>query len=174
MGNAASGTVGWTAGQFYKAGVRASFKENGLSGANAYLANDSSFQASYVDPKNSANNSPPLNKITVKWNPGASKTVKLKKIIMQRWIASWPNGVVGWAMFRRTGYPKMYPPKVNDSGGAIPLGGFIKRWPYTTVFTNASKKQVGVAVNKYLDGNNTIAQPLWWDVPEGPLNLVNH
>jgi hypothetical protein len=174
MGNSNFGTAGWTAGQFYKAGVRASFKENGVSGANAYLSNDTGHQIPYVDPQNHGNDSPPLNFVTVKWDPGASKVVKLKRIIMQKWISMFPDGDEAWEEFRRTGYPHMYPVKINDSGGKIPKGTFIKRFPYSSTFTNTSQQQVDDAVNKYLDGNDTGGQPLWWDLKQGPLGLVNH
>jgi hypothetical protein len=158
---------GWnmegTAKQFYKKGVRASFEANGLSesDANAYLQNDSYTQASYVDPKNSNNDSPPLNTVTVKWDPSASFQIKLEKIILQKWIALYPNGSEAWAEVRRTGYPKLYPVKINHSP-YIPDGKFVRRIPYPSSMKNSSKDQIDKAVNKYLNGNDTGYEPIWW------------
>jgi hypothetical protein len=155
--------MGGTAGQFYKEGVETSFEENGLSEAEAdtYLQDNTHIQAPYVDPKNADNDSPPLNTVTVKWDPGASFQTKLAKIITQKWIAMFPNGAEAWAEARRTGYPKLYPVKINDSQ-YIPDGKLVRRLPYPSTFTNTSKTQVDEAVNKYLDGKDTGYEPLWW------------
>ncbi len=159
---------GWnmrgTAQQFYEPGVQASFAENGLSGdqASKYLANNTGTQIPYKDPVNPDNDAPTLNHVTVKWNPGASFQKKLAKIIIQKWIAMYPEGDEAWAEFRRTGYPKQYPVKINNSEH-IPDGKFIRRFPYTTTFTNSSEAQVKEAVNKYLGGEDNAWTRLPWE-----------
>lgn len=168
-----------TAQGFYEDGMRTSFAANGLSASqtNDYLSNNSLTQSNYVDPLNSANNAPTLNNVTVKWtgppNGAGHKIEDLKKIIIQKWIANFPEGNEAWTEFRRTGYPKLYPVKLNNSGGVIPDGDFIKRLPYTSVFTNASQKQVSEAVSKYLNDQNNTNQALWWDIENGPKGWVN-
>ena len=33
---------------------------------------------------------------------------KLEKIMIQKWIALYPNGQEAWTEYRRTGYPKLH------------------------------------------------------------------
>ena len=153
-----------TAQQFYEAGVRASFTQNGVGGVDAYLANSTSTQTAFVDPKNPVNNSPAISTITIKWEENASFERKLERIMTQKWIAMYPEGREAWAEFRRTGYPKMYLNVVNNSNGVIPANDYIKRLTYPTSITNASKAAVDVAVSKYLGGKDNAFTPIWWDV----------
>ena len=37
----------------------------------------------------------------------------LERIITQKWIALFPNGIESWSEHRRTGYPKLLPVVVN-------------------------------------------------------------
>jgi hypothetical protein len=155
---------GGSAKEFYEDGVRASFKANGLGGVEEYLNNSTATPIAYVDPKNPANNAPPLTSITIKWEEGAPMEQKLERIITQKWIAMYPEGQEAWSEFRRTGYPKLYPVMVNHSRGAIPDGEFIKRITYPTAITNASQEAVETAVNLYLNGKDSPFVPIWWDV----------
>jgi hypothetical protein len=154
--------MGGTAKQFYEDGVRASFKANGASGAEAYLESTST-QVPYVDPKNPANNAPALTNITVQWNEAATVEQKLEKIITQKWVALYPEGTEAWAEFRRTGYPKLYPITVSNNPD-LPLGTFIRRLTYPPVVTNASKTEVDKAVAAFLGGKDSPASRIWWDV----------
>lgn len=47
----------------------------------------------------------------------------------QKWIAMYPDGPEGWAEFRRTGYPKLFPVVSNSSNGTIDAKQ-IRRIPY--------------------------------------------
>ena len=154
--------MGGTAADFYTAGVQASFRLNGVSGADAYLQGTTT-QIPYVDPKNPENNIQPLTSITVKWDEAAPMAEKLERIITQKWISVFPDGAEGWAEFRRTGYPRLYPVMVSTNRD-LPTGTFIKRLTYPTAATDASKAAVDEAVKKYLDGRDSAATPLWWDV----------
>jgi hypothetical protein len=156
--------MGGSAQSFYESGIKTSFTEASAGGVDAYLADATSTPAPYVDPKNAANNAPSLSNITIKWNDGDTFDKKLERIITQKWIAVYPEGCEAWAEFRRTGYPKLYPVMVNNSGGKIPNGDFIKRFPYSPIFTNASKAQVDAAVAKSFGGNDSPFKALWWDV----------
>ncbi|MDB5135642.1 MAG: SusD/RagB family nutrient-binding outer rane lipoprotein [Mucilaginibacter sp.] len=160
---------GWNMGgssaqAFYEDGVKASFNEYGAGGVDSYLADATSTPAAYVDPKNHDNDAPPLSNITVKWNDGDPLERKIERIITQKWIAVYPEGYEGWAEFRRTGYPKQYPIKKNDSQGKVANGDFVKRMPYSATFTNASKAQVDAAVAKEFGGDDSPGKRLWWDV----------
>ena len=61
----------------------------------------------------------PKTKITIAWNEGASTEEKLERIITQKWIANFPLGFEGWADYRRTGYPEVFPSVSNLSNGVI-------------------------------------------------------
>ena len=155
---------GGTAQEFYEQGIRASFAENKVAGIEEYLNNSTDTEKDYVDPVNPENNVPALSTITIKWDENATAEEKLERIITQKWIAMYPEGYEAWSEFRRTGYPKLWPPAENNSGGIIPEGGFIKRLPYPNAIKNASQNAVTEAVNSYLDGKDDIAQRIWWDV----------
>lgn len=160
---------GWNMGSgsaqsFYETGVKTSFTEVGAGGVDTYLADATSTPAAYVDPKNAANNAAPLSGITVKWNDGDVFEKKLERVITQKWIAMFPEGCEAWAEFRRTGYPNQYPVTVNNSGGKVANGDFIKRFTYSGIFTNAAKAQVDAAVAKNFGGDDSMGKRLWWDV----------
>lgn len=154
--------MGGTAKDFYEEGVKASFEENGVSGADAYLQGTTTM-AAYTDPKNPKNNSDALTDEVVKWDDNATFEEKLEKIITQKWIAMFPEGTEAWVEFRRTGYPKLYPIMVSNNPD-LPVGTFIKRLTYPPTVTNASQAAVDAAIAKDLNGHASAAEPLWWDV----------
>lgn len=154
--------MGGTAQKFYEDGIRASFKANGASGVDEYLAGTGT-QIAYVDPKNTANNLPAQTKVTVKWNEADNMETKLEKIITQKWIALYPEGTEAWSEFRRTGYPKLYPVAVTKNPD-LPAGTFIKRLTYPSAVTNSSGDAVRAAVAAHLGGKDSAATPIWWDV----------
>src|SRR5581483_291448 len=118
----------------YETGIARSFEEWGAGSAAAYITDASSSAAPYIDPKavtpgqnDISTGNPNLSTITIKWNDAAALETKLERIITQKWIALYPDGQEAWTEFRRTGYPKLFPVVVNNSGGTIT--GFIKRLP---------------------------------------------
>ena len=65
---------------------------------------------------------------------GASKEEQLRSIMIQKWIALYPNSVEAWAEQRRTGYPDyaskvLTYPAVSASSG-VSVGNIIQRIPY--------------------------------------------
>ena len=156
--------MGGTAKDFYEEGIRVSFNANKVAGAEDYLNDNVSTPAAYVDPNNSLNNAPPITTIKIKWDEAASNDEKLERIITQKWIAMYPDGQEAWSEFRRTGYPKLYPVAENNSNGDVPNGEFIKRIPYPSAITNASQSSVTEAVSAYLNGQDKMFTPIWWDV----------
>ena len=65
---------------------------------------------------------------------GASKEEQLRSIMIQKWIALYPNSVEAWAEQRRTGYPDYFSgvltyPAVSASSG-VSVGNIIQRIPY--------------------------------------------
>ncbi|SMO52310.1 Susd and RagB outer membrane lipoprotein [Chryseobacterium rhizoplanae] len=150
----------------YTTGVQQSFGEWGKS-ANvaAYLADNTSTEAPYVDPKNADNNvlvgNPQLSTITIAWNNGDTNERKLERIITQKWLSLYPNGPEAWAEQRRTGYPVLFKVRKNDSGGAISTEAMIRRIPFT-IDTKTSLYNYQQAA-QMLNGPDTGGTKLWWD-----------
>jgi hypothetical protein len=165
---------GWTGAgtalAAYESGVKASFDQYALGGADTYLADDTSTPAEYVDPKSPVagtndvlDGNSHLSTITIKWDDGAPAAEKLERIITQKWIAMYPEGQEAWSEFRRTGYPKLFTVVINNSGGKISTEEFIKRLNFAQSEKNTNPIGVAGAVD-LLDGPDTGGTPLWWDV----------
>ncbi|RHJ90840.1 SusD/RagB family nutrient-binding outer membrane lipoprotein [Parabacteroides bouchesdurhonensis] len=159
--------MGGSAKELYEQGIKVSFDEYGISAAdyNAYINDDKSVAADYVDPFNSENNIKGLDKCTVKWDEAASREDKLHKIINQKWLAMYPEGQEAWSEFRRTGYPKLFPVAENRSGtvnGGIEDGDFVKRLRFPRNDRNTNAAEVKKAVS-LLSGPDNEATRLWWD-----------
>jgi hypothetical protein len=149
----------------YERGIQASMQQWGVDGT-AYINDDTSTQAPYVDPKNAANNSPALSAITIKWDDGAAAEQKLERIITQKWLAMFPEGQEGWTEFRRTGYPKLLPVLNNTSNGAIDTQIQIRRLAYPSNEYNTNGAEVQKAV-QLLGGRDNGGTRVWWDVAKG-------
>lgn len=153
----------------YERGIEESFQQHGVAGSyEAYRMDAVSKPAPYADPKNAANNiaagSALLSTITVKWEDGASDARKLERIITQKWIAVFPDGQEAWAEFRRTGYPKLFPVMINNSGGKISTTDFIRRINFVNTEYETNPKGVQKAVT-LLGGPDHGGTRLWWDKP---------
>lgn len=153
--------MGGAAKDLYEAGIRASFEQNGVEGAAAYIADDVKVAKDYVDPISAVNNAPAVSKVTVAW--GATNEINLEKIITQKWIATYPDGQEAWSEYRRTGYPKLFRITNNKSGGIISTALGVRRLPFAQSEASNNPKGVesGVAV---LGGPDNGATRLWWDV----------
>ncbi len=151
-----------TAQSFYEQGITFSFQDKGVAMPANYLTNTTGTENNYVDPVDATNNIAALNNITVAWSNGATFEQSLQRIITQKWIAIYPDGQEAWSDFRRTGYPKIFPVKVNHSGGTISTVAFVKRLPYPSdeLATNPKGVATGVAA---LGGADNGGTRLWWD-----------
>jgi hypothetical protein len=154
--------MGGTAKDLYEGGVKASFDQFGVSGAAAYLADNTKMARDYVDRLASQNNIAAVNKVTVAWDDAATNEVKLQKIITQKWIANYPEGQEAWTEFRRTGYPKLFPISNNRSGGLITTEFGVRRLPFadSEVALNAGGVASGIAK---LGGPDNGGTRVWWD-----------
>lgn len=153
----------------YEKGVETSFAQHGVSAKYGdYIADNTSTAAPYVDPKNAANNiaagSAWLSKITIKWDDVATDEKNLERIITQKWIAIFPEGQEAWAEFRRTGYPKLFPVMINNSGGKISTTEFIRRINFVNTEYETNPKGVQKAIT-LLGGPDNGGTRLWWDKP---------
>lgn len=165
---------GWnmlgTANDLYNKGIETSMAERGVNAnlIGAYINNGTDKPAPYYDPKGNYNvtSGPTLSTITIRWEEGASVEEKRERIITQKWIAMYPNGMEAWSEFRRTGYPKLFLPTVNKSQGKISEGKYIKRLPLPNTEHQRNKELTTEAVNLYLNGDDSPGTRLWWDTTE--------
>lgn len=84
--------------------------------------------------------------------------ISKEKIIEQKWIALFGQGVEAWTEFRRTGFPKFSPRDaraVFENDGVVPT-----RLPYpTTEYSlNKAKLDEGIKIN----GADNMKTKLWW------------
>ncbi len=169
---------GGTAKEYYEMGIETSFAQFGLSSAaDTYINDATSKPADCVDPVYPVNDIPALSDITVKWDEASTNEQKLERIVTQKWIAYFPDYQEAWTTYRRTGYPKIFPVKVNNSNGKISTEIQIRRLPYplSEVDNNPSGYATGI---DYLrnekgasapgettnTGEDTGGTRLWWDV----------
>lgn len=171
---------GWTTENIqadYESGINTSMAEWRVSAGN-YLDDNTSTQANYVDPLTPTAGVPnasinAVSTITIKWNPAATNERKLERIITQKWIAMWPSGgYEAWAEYRRTGYPRLFPVVVNNSGGTISTDLQIRRisYPSSEFTNNATEVARGISL---LGGPDNGGTPVWWDTNKGRANPVN-
>lgn len=165
-------SMGGSAQELYEAGIRMSFEENGVSGADEYLANTRTVGA-YTDPLQgqsgqSYNYSSAINtRVTVAWSGGDFEQ-SLEQIITQKWIANFPNCMESWSEYRRTGYPKLMPMAANASGGIVDDAEGARRLPYPTDEYRENAESVNEAVATLTQESNTkkgdtMGTHVWWD-----------
>ncbi|MFA8433035.1 MAG: SusD/RagB family nutrient-binding outer membrane lipoprotein [Marinifilaceae bacterium] len=135
---------GWVSGDantLYKEGVQASMDYVGVSGDDA---------TAYIDGLS---------------NLSGSSEAQLKKVITQKWIANFPNGVEGWADFRRTDYPDLSLPFDGVSGSAsVASGTWVKRVRYPDNEHLQNEANMPSALNT-LD-NDRMDRKVWWDTAD--------
>ncbi|MDF2431419.1 MAG: hypothetical protein JWP44_1050 [Mucilaginibacter sp.] len=165
---------GWTtesAQTDYETGITTSMAQWGASVGN-YLSDNTSTQADYVDPQTPqagvANASiKAMSTITIAWNSNATNEQNLERIITQKWLADFPSGGwESWTEYRRTGYPRLFPVVVNNSGGTISTALQIRRvqYPSSEYTGNAANVAAGVSL---LGGPDNGGTPVWWDTNKG-------
>ncbi len=160
--------MGGSARDFYEAGIRASFNENGVGGEDAYIGNATAQPTRYVDRTSGGNNAAAPSTITIAWDDEADFETSLERIITQKWIAMYPDGCEGWAEFRRTGYPRLLPVVNNDSQGLIDTHLQVRRCPFPVQEYNTNQAAVQAAI-QLLDaeaidgGQDNGGTRLWWD-----------
>lgn len=159
---------GWNmkgnAKDYYESGIRNSFAENKIAMPANYLQDNISRPADYIDYANSGYSVsfPTTDTISIQWDDLAIFKVKLHRIMVQKWIALYPNGCEAWAEYRRTGYPRIFPVALNKSGGAVNTNLQVRRLPYPISQYNQNGAQVAKGVS-LLGGPDNGGTPLWWD-----------
>jgi hypothetical protein len=146
----------------YEAGVTASFSQHGVAGISDYLSDNTSTPADFVDALNSVNDIAYPSDVKIAYNPSGSNEEQLEQIITQKWISMFPDGQEAWSEFRRTGYPRIFPVVVNNSGGTISTDVQIRRINFIEDEINTNGENVSTAVG-YLNGSDDGGTRLWWD-----------
>ena len=157
---------GWagagTAKANYEAGVVASFAQHGISGITEYLADATSTPTDFVDALFPANNIAYASDVKIAYDATGTNEEQLEQIITQKWIAMFPDGQEAWSEFRRTGYPRIFPVVINNSGGTIDTNIQIRRINFVAGEINTNGSNVQTAVG-YLNGPDNGGTRLWWD-----------
>lgn len=155
--------MGDTAEELYKKGVRLSFDEFKVEGADAYLSDNTSIPAEYVDnlqpaAGSTSNNHEAMSDITIKW---ADDGRELERILTQKWIALFLDPLNGWSDFRRTGYPAIFQSaRSDDSSCDVTRGQRRLRFPQSEYQNNPDN--VNAAVSMLSNGQDTNGTDLWW------------
>lgn len=159
--------MGGTAEQFYNDGIRRSFEQYGVDGAEDYLADATSKPAEFYDPSGANPWNGTISNITIKWDESATTEQKQERIIVQKWIANWTLGIESWCDVRRTGYPKLIPIAYNGSNGIVDTNKGPQRIPYPQEEYTRNTANIQNAVANYLGGPDNMATKLWWACKPG-------
>ena len=82
----------------------------------------------------------------------------LGKIATQRYIASYPNGLQAWNIWRKTGFPVLMPtPNATNSTKTIP-----RRYVYAASEYTSNKASIEAALTN-LPGGDKMDSKIWWD-----------
>ncbi len=154
-----------TAEELYKEGIRLSFDQWKVSGADTYAAQNTPVQVLFTDPAGSNSYAEPLTTLAVAWDEGATAAQKQERIITQKWIANWQLGNEAWADFRRTGYPHLMPATAagNKSNGIVDSKLGARRMPYPQSEYTTNGPNIQTAVSSLLKGADNMATRVWWD-----------
>ena len=147
----------------YEAGVTASFTQHEVDGVSDYLADNTSTPADFVDALFSVNNIAYASDVKIAYDAAGTNEEQLEQIITQKWIAMFPDGQEAWSEFRRTGYPRIFPVVVNNSGGTIDTDTQIRRINFVANEINTNGANVTTAIG-YLNGPDNGGTRLWWDI----------
>ena len=150
--------MGGSVESLYNEAISLSFEQWGASGASDYINNSTATPADYSDANNGYGGSHgKMSSITIKWDESASQEEKLERLIVQKWIALFPDGQEAWCEIRRTGYPKVFPVAQSTSYD-IEVPNRIP-FDYTEPVNNPANYAKAVAL---LGGEDNYATPLWW------------
>ena len=154
--------MGGTAQELYEAGIRLSMNEYGIDEAKieAYLAQDELPAVEYRDYYKRENDIMGRVTVGVKWNEADDKEVKLEKIISQKYIANFPMGAEAWTTFRRTGYPRLFPVKVNNMMN-VDTEMQIRRESFVQNPNNGAEI---AQITELLGGTQDCGTRVFWDV----------
>lgn len=156
--------AGWqgmdgTPGELYQEGIRLSFQQWEAGDASDYLRNGRYMPANYEDaPGGFGQSAARPSNITIQWDDNASEEQKLERLMVQKWIALFPNGQEGWNEIRRTGYPKVFKLMQTTSGGSLNVANRIP-FADTEITENPTNLEKAKAL---LNGPDDYTTKMWW------------
>lgn len=154
-------SMGGTAKELYEQGIRLSFEQWGVSGADNYIADNTSMPQGYKDPAGLNSYSGATSNITIAWDDADTDARKLERIITQKWLANFPLGLEAWSEYRRTGYPNLMPVVVNNSGGTVNSERGARRLPYPQDERTNNAENYPHAL-QMLGGADNMGTDVWW------------
>lgn len=159
--------VGGTAESLYEKGIEMSFEENGIASSEVadYMSSGlkpSAYSFHLTNPGVNVD-VPAVTEATTAWS--GSDEEKLEKIMIQKWIALYPNGQEAWTEYRRTGYPKLHSVVTNYSNGEIDSEVGIRRMRFPTNKSTSAEDIANLeSARKLLRGGlDKAGTRLWWD-----------
>lgn len=159
--------VGGTAESLYEKGIEMSFEENGIASSEVadYMSSGlkpSAYSFHLTNPGVNVD-VPAVTEATTAWS--GTDEEKLEKIMIQKWIALYPNGQEAWTEFRRTGYPKLHSVVTNYSNGEVDSEVGIRRMRFPTNKSTSAEDIANLeSARKLLRGGlDKAGTRLWWD-----------
>ena len=159
--------VGGTAESLYEKGIEMSFEENGIASSEVadYMSSGlkpSAYSFHLTNPGVNVD-VPAVTQATTEWS--GTDEEKLEKIMIQKWIALYPNGQEAWSEYRRTGYPKLHSVVTNYSNGEVDSEVGIRRMRFPTNKSTSAEDIANLeSARKLLRGGlDKAGTRLWWD-----------
>ena len=161
--------------QYYEDGIRLSFEERGASGAETYIADNTSMPDIYTDPLGANSYTRRMSECRIAWDAAGDLETNLEQIITQKWIAIFPLGTEAWCEYRRTGYPKLLPAVQNLGPDNVDLNHHARRltYPVEEYSSNGANvnEAVGILNSESADGSgDSMATRVWWDCKDYSLS----
>ena len=129
-------SIGWTTGSVadtYQAGINASFAQWGAAAPSAGYFTQSGVAFS------------------------------AKNLAIQQWLAAYPDGHMGWDIWRKTGFPALTPAVGHTNTSNI----IVRRFVYTSAEAQTNGANLKVAIARetgYAPGTDVPENAVWWDV----------
>ena len=183
---------GWISGDaksYYEDGIKTSIKNEiahniavpadlieaaKKADVNAYI-NGTSHQKDFKDPVDDQNSIKATVQVPVKWE--SDKEKQLEQIMTQKFIAVFPLSYVTWSDSRRTGYPRLFPARINESQGAVKTEEGVRRQVYSDNEGSTNLEALNAGIEILMKENSstwskgdTGGTRVWWDV-EGKSNF---
>ena len=144
---------------WYEQAIRLSFEQWGAESVDDYLTRES-VPAHYYDPADGfGGDHAPMSSITVKWDDNVDVEEKMERLIVQKWIALFPDGQEGWNEIRRTGYPKVFPVAQATNGYDLDVPN---RVPFDPREATGNNKENYRKALELLGGEDGYATKMWW------------
>lgn len=109
--------------------------------------------------------------VSPKWKEEASDEEKLQRIITQKYLALYPNGVEAWTEYRRTGYPflmRLYDTSFPAKIGADPAARAPERFSFSADEYKGNEEGMQ-QITTLLGGPDKGGTKLWWVRADRPV-----